>query len=331
MRTGFASRVTSCRCAASFITTIERNCRAGWPHSSATPPRKPRISSPPPGGQLARADRLRLMGWPAPFAALLHVLFVKRCILDGWPGWYYALQRLFAETLLALEILDRRHRCDRIPAEAAAGGSGSRDGDNGPPTRMRPARQSGRRENDHSRAQRVPRRQRRLPRAGRKTRRGGRGGAVPPCQALGRISVASDRVLPARSRIAPRRCRPHRGQPEQRGAIVAQARLSRDRPSQSRSCARAAQESARPRPAPGSSRRLVPRRPAAREMAQYRTSSGAFILGLSRFAVRRGGRRLARRLRRFRQRGVGDRVGTPRSGSTAASFSRIRSASSIRR
>src|SRR4051812_34780324 len=84
------------------------------------------------GRKLARADRLRLMGWPAPFAALLHVLFVKRCILDGWPGWYYALQRLFAETLLALEILDRRSRCGRISAEAAASGSGSRDGDNGP-------------------------------------------------------------------------------------------------------------------------------------------------------------------------------------------------------
>jgi len=30
--------------------------------------------------------------------------------LDGWPGWYYALQRLCAETLIALEILDRRLR-----------------------------------------------------------------------------------------------------------------------------------------------------------------------------------------------------------------------------
>ena len=58
----------------------------------------------------ARADRIRLMAWPAPLAVLLYVLFVKGCILDGWPGWYYALQRLFAETLLALEIIDRRSR-----------------------------------------------------------------------------------------------------------------------------------------------------------------------------------------------------------------------------
>jgi hypothetical protein len=47
---------------------------------------------------------------PAPIAVLLYVLFVKGCIRDGWPGWYYALQRLFAETLLALEIIDRRRR-----------------------------------------------------------------------------------------------------------------------------------------------------------------------------------------------------------------------------
>ena len=60
------------------------------------------------GGALSRADRLRRMAWPAPFAVLLYVLLVKGCILDGWPGWYYALQRFIAEALLALEIIDRR-------------------------------------------------------------------------------------------------------------------------------------------------------------------------------------------------------------------------------
>jgi hypothetical protein len=72
------------------------------------------------------------MGWPAPIAVLLYVLFVKRCVLDGWPGWYYALQRLFAETLLALEIIDRRFRNDRDAADTAASGSGLRRGDSGP-------------------------------------------------------------------------------------------------------------------------------------------------------------------------------------------------------
>jgi hypothetical protein len=71
---------------------------------------------------LTPADRVRLLGWPAPIAALLYVLFVKRCILDGWPGWSYALQRLFAETLLALEITDRRIRPNADPADAIASG-----------------------------------------------------------------------------------------------------------------------------------------------------------------------------------------------------------------
>jgi hypothetical protein len=65
------------------------------------------------GKTLNRADRLRRTAWPAPFAALLYVLFIKRCILDGWPGWYYALQRMIAEALLALEIIDRRLSGDR--------------------------------------------------------------------------------------------------------------------------------------------------------------------------------------------------------------------------
>jgi glycosyltransferase involved in cell wall biosynthesis len=60
------------------------------------------------GDQSTLADRLRLMCWPAPFAVLFYVLFVKRCLLDGWPGWFYALQRVVAEAMLALEIMDRQ-------------------------------------------------------------------------------------------------------------------------------------------------------------------------------------------------------------------------------
>ena len=48
------------------------------------------------------------MGWPAPIGVFLYTLFVKRCLFDGWPGWYYALQRTIAEMLIALEIADRR-------------------------------------------------------------------------------------------------------------------------------------------------------------------------------------------------------------------------------
>jgi len=57
---------------------------------------------------LTRADRIRRMGWPAPLAVLFYTLFIKGCLLDGWAGWYYALQRFIAEGLIALEINDRR-------------------------------------------------------------------------------------------------------------------------------------------------------------------------------------------------------------------------------
>jgi glycosyltransferase involved in cell wall biosynthesis len=59
---------------------------------------------------LRRADRIRLMAWPAPLAVFFYTLLIKGCVLDGWPGWYYALQRVVAEILLALEIIDRRFR-----------------------------------------------------------------------------------------------------------------------------------------------------------------------------------------------------------------------------
>jgi glycosyltransferase involved in cell wall biosynthesis len=58
----------------------------------------------------ARADRIRRVGWPAPLLVFFHVLLVKGCILDGWAGWFYALQRLLAETMIALALVDRRLR-----------------------------------------------------------------------------------------------------------------------------------------------------------------------------------------------------------------------------
>lgn len=59
---------------------------------------------------LSRSDRLRRMGWPAPFLVFFYVLFMKGCLLDGWPGWLYTLQRVLAETMIALELIDRRLR-----------------------------------------------------------------------------------------------------------------------------------------------------------------------------------------------------------------------------
>lgn len=53
-------------------------------------------------------DRLRKMIWPAAPAAFIYTLLVKGVILDGWPGWYYALQRTYAELLLSLVLLEKR-------------------------------------------------------------------------------------------------------------------------------------------------------------------------------------------------------------------------------
>jgi glycosyltransferase involved in cell wall biosynthesis len=55
-------------------------------------------------------DKLRALGWPAPFLILIYTLFVKGCLFDGWPGWHYTLQRLIFEVLTAIEVVDRRLR-----------------------------------------------------------------------------------------------------------------------------------------------------------------------------------------------------------------------------
>ncbi|MCW5713912.1 MAG: glycosyltransferase family 2 protein [Bauldia sp.] len=61
-----------------------------------------------PSGTLSRADRIRRNAVVAPLLVFFYVLFAKGCILDGRAGWLYALQRVLAEILLAIELTDRR-------------------------------------------------------------------------------------------------------------------------------------------------------------------------------------------------------------------------------
>lgn len=63
-----------------------------------------------PVGKLRQVDRLRLSGWAALLIIPIYTLFVKRCVFDGLPGWFYVLQRMLAETTIALEIADRKLR-----------------------------------------------------------------------------------------------------------------------------------------------------------------------------------------------------------------------------
>jgi glycosyltransferase involved in cell wall biosynthesis len=55
-------------------------------------------------------DRVRMWVLIAPILTVPYCLFWKLLILDGWFGALYTLQRVFAELLLSLEILDRRLR-----------------------------------------------------------------------------------------------------------------------------------------------------------------------------------------------------------------------------
>jgi glycosyltransferase involved in cell wall biosynthesis len=59
-----------------------------------------------PHNQLSRSDQLRRNKIFAPFVVLFYCLVLKKCILDGWRGWYYALQRALAETLLAIRLIE---------------------------------------------------------------------------------------------------------------------------------------------------------------------------------------------------------------------------------
>jgi glycosyltransferase involved in cell wall biosynthesis len=57
------------------------------------------------GGSLR--DRIRRMRIVAPPLVLLHTLFVRGVIRDGWPGIYYALERAVAELILSMILIER--------------------------------------------------------------------------------------------------------------------------------------------------------------------------------------------------------------------------------
>lgn len=64
-----------------------------------------------PSKDLKWADRIRKR-WLAPAVVPLYCLLKKGLLLDGISGWYYTLQRSYAEVLLALRLLERSHPSD---------------------------------------------------------------------------------------------------------------------------------------------------------------------------------------------------------------------------
>lgn len=57
-------------------------------------------------GELGWADRVRKLIVIAPWLVPLHCLLIKRGLLDGLPGWHYALQRGVAEAVLSLQLIE---------------------------------------------------------------------------------------------------------------------------------------------------------------------------------------------------------------------------------
>ena len=71
-----------------------------------------------PNAQLSWPDRLRKRRFIAPVLVLLYCLFARRQWLEGLAGWHYTYQRVLAEILLSLYLIE-----DRIAgAEPASGG-----------------------------------------------------------------------------------------------------------------------------------------------------------------------------------------------------------------
>ena len=59
-----------------------------------------------PNRELGLGDRIRKAKYIAPFIILVYCLILKGGILDGWRGWYYAFQRMLAEILLSIYIIE---------------------------------------------------------------------------------------------------------------------------------------------------------------------------------------------------------------------------------
>jgi glycosyltransferase involved in cell wall biosynthesis len=55
---------------------------------------------------LRTSDRIRRMRVIAPVAVLFYCLIVRGGVLDGWAGFYYAFQRMLAELLLSLYLIE---------------------------------------------------------------------------------------------------------------------------------------------------------------------------------------------------------------------------------
>ncbi|MGH1395938.1 MAG: glycosyltransferase family 2 protein [Trichormus sp.] len=59
-----------------------------------------------PFNELDWVDRIRRQKFLAPWMVFLYCLIIEGWIFDGWHGWYYVFQRVLAETILAIRIIE---------------------------------------------------------------------------------------------------------------------------------------------------------------------------------------------------------------------------------
>lgn len=59
--------------------------------------------------ELSQMDRIRKRIYPAPFVMFLYCLFYRGGIFEGWAGWFYAIQRMGAELILSLKLLEAKY------------------------------------------------------------------------------------------------------------------------------------------------------------------------------------------------------------------------------
>jgi glycosyltransferase involved in cell wall biosynthesis len=72
---------------------------------------------------LGIADRVRRLRVIAPIAVLFYCLVVRGGALDGWAGFYYAFQRMLAELLLSLYLIEQDFSAATAPRGQVAEGS----------------------------------------------------------------------------------------------------------------------------------------------------------------------------------------------------------------
>jgi len=67
--------------------------------------------------RLCPQDRIRRVIVIAPWLVFFYTLVVRGALFDGWRGWYYAFQRMIAEIMLSLRLLERRIFSSNTPSK----------------------------------------------------------------------------------------------------------------------------------------------------------------------------------------------------------------------